>query len=220
VLALRPAADISGVFLLEGDGPHTPNVSINLTRSGLSAGNISALPDSTGHFTLRQVTYGEFALNITPLPPGSFLKSATYGDKDIRFTRFSPEPGSDARIHVVVSMRSARLDGQIDANGLDSKRAGIVLAPTGDLHTLARFYYGAVSDDEGKFHLENLAPGKYRIFALEKMTPADFRNPEAADKLDALGEDIELSEGATTEAHPRLVPSDRARDALPEEVRQ
>jgi hypothetical protein len=46
------------------------------------------------------------------------------------------------------------------------------------------------------------------------MAPASFRTPEAADQLDELGEVIELAEGATLEAHPKLIPVDRAAKAL------
>ena len=103
--------------------------------------------------------------------------------------------------------------------GLDPKRAGVVLAPTGTSHNLARFYYGVLAGEEGKFHMENLVPGKYRIFALEKTAPADFRNPETADQLTELSQEIELTEGVTAEAHPKLIPAARAREALPPEIR-
>jgi hypothetical protein len=86
-------------------------------------------------------------------------------------------------------MNSAKVAGQVDAADGDSKRAGIILAPTGEYHNLARFYYAAAAGDDGKFKLQNVAPGKYRIFALEKLAPADFRNPEAADLLDPLGQE-------------------------------
>jgi hypothetical protein len=85
---------------------------------------------------------------------------------------------------------------------------------------LTHFYYGAVSDDSGKFQIANVAPGKYRIFALEKLAPQPFRNPEAADQLSDLGTEIELMEGAALTVHPKLIPAERAREALNSEVRQ
>jgi hypothetical protein len=222
VLALAPAADIRGTLGIEGQTGQAPaNVRVTVVRTGSRGENISAAPDAGGRFTLEQVPPGEFAVNVNPLPPGAFLKTASFGGKDVRFTRLSVEAGADPPpLNIVISMRSAKLEGRVEAGSGDSRRAGIVLAPTGALHTLLRFYYGAVTDDEGKFHLENLAPGKYKIFALEKMAPPDFRNPEAADQLDMLGEEIELMEGGTLEAHPKLIPVERAREALPAGVRQ
>ena len=47
------------------------------------------------------------------------------------------------------------------------------------------------------------------------MRAADFRNPEAADQLDGLGDEIELAENAALTMHPKLIPIERAREALP-----
>jgi hypothetical protein len=117
-------------------------------------------------------------------------------------------------LNIVVSMRTATVEGQVEAGGSEPKRAGVLLAPFGEYHDLARFYYGTAADDDGKFKLSGIAPGRYKIFAVEKMAAAGFRNPEAADQLDQFGEVIELAEGATLEAHPKLIPADRAAKAI------
>ena len=218
-LPLEPALDISGTLRVEGQLDPTRNLQIGLARFGRNE-NIFARPDAAGRFTLKQVPPGEWTLNVNNLPPGAFLKSGAFGDRDVRFTRFSVESGTKATLNIAVSTRSSKLDGQIDPGALDPKRAGIVLAPAGAFHDLARFYYGGVADDEGNFHLENLAPGKYRIFALEKTAPAAFRNPDAVDRLTEVGDDIELTEGATAQAHPKLIPAARVREALPAEIRE
>ena len=46
---------------------------------------------------------------------------------------------------------------------------------------------------------------KALVFALEKMSPANFLAPEVLDQLDDLGESVELSEGATVQVHPKLI---------------
>lgn len=62
-----------------------------------------------------------------------------------------------------------------------------------------------------------VAPGKYKIFALEKIATASYRNPESGDILDAvkdLGQDVEVPEGAKIESHPKLIPEERAKEIL------
>ena len=176
-------------------------------------GNISAQVGADGHFTLEQIPPGEWQLVVNPVPPG-FLKSEQFGDKDVLLKTFQVGSGNDTPLNIVVSMRTATIQGEVDAGSADSKRAGIMLAPVGQYHTFARFYYGTPTDANGKFKLNGIAPGKYKIFALEKMAAADFRTPEAADQLDELGEIIDLAEGATVEAHPQLIPAERAAKAL------
>ena len=140
------------------------------------------------------------------------------GDKDFIFKLIEIPPGSDAPLDIVLSSNTATVEGEIDADASGSKRAGILLEPVGDWHTMTRFYYSAISDDTGKFKLTGIAPGKYRIFALEKIATTSYRNPESADLLDAvfkeLAEDLELPEGAKVTSHPKLIPEDKAKEIL------
>jgi hypothetical protein len=215
MLNLAPAMDLKGQLRIEGQGgPPLNSFNVVLARRGLGGQGSSARVGTDGSFTLAHVPPGELGLNVTQMPRGAFLKSASWGDKDVRFSWLEVGSKTDAALNIVISMNSARVEGDVDAAGADSTRAGILLAPIGAMHNLARFYYGVAADGNGKFKLEGIAPGKYKIFALEKMAAANFRTPEAAEQLDALGTEIELTEGATTQARPKLIPMERSREAL------
>src|SRR5262249_35005500 len=142
--------------------------------------------------------------------PRGFLKSASFADQDVRFSAMLLEPGSETQLKIVVSTRTASIEGD-----LGPTRAGILVAPIGAHHELARFYYSTNTDADGKFRLLGIAPGKYRVFALEKMSAQNFRSPEAADQLGELGEEIELTEGSKITVHPKPIPPERAREAIP-----
>lgn len=234
LLTLAPAMDIQGTLRLEGqtspaDGRSAPpndtgtsnrgtriqGTRVQLVRPGAQQqqDSISAQVRPDGRFTLEQVLPGDWQLGVNPVLPG-FLKSARLGDKDVLLTTFEINGSNDAALNIVVSMRTATLEGEVDSVPPASKRAGILIAPVGRFHNLLRFYYDTAADDEGKFKLSGIAPGKYKIFAFEKLTPANFFALEAVDQLDDLGETIEFAEGATLEAHPKLVPADRAMKAL------
>ena len=224
VLALEPAADVKGQLRIEGqNAPELKSLQITLNRANsnvlMGRENHSAKPAGDGHFTLAQVTPGEWELNVNPMPRGAFLKSATLGDKDVRFKRIEVESGTDDALNVVISMHSAKIQGEVDPANGDPRRAGILLAPTGPFHDLARFYYAVAADDDGKFKMIGIAPGKYKIFALEKLAAMNFRSPEAADQLSALieggAQEIELGGDASLEVHPKLIPMERAKEILP-----
>jgi hypothetical protein len=218
ILALAPPLDVKGKLRIEGNagpaGPAASSFNISLTRRGLGP-RISENAAADGTFTFKQVPPGEWQLSVSPLPPGAFLKVARFGDQDIRFARMEIRPGSEDPVSIVISMNTAQVHGQVDAGGGDSKRAGILLAPIGQYSALTRFYYDVAADDTGKFELKDIAPGKYKIFALEKLAPGEFKTPEAATQLDPLGQEIELAEGAKLEVHPKLIPVEQAREALP-----
>jgi hypothetical protein len=214
VLTLAPGVEIQGTLRVEGQAPPGAiHVGLRPAEMGARRNNLTAEVRADGHFSIAQVFPGEWQLILNGVPPG-FLKSARLGDKDVRFTPFEIGSSNDAALNVVVSMHTAAVDGEIDAGPLDASRAGIVIARADQLHTFTRFYYSAEADAKGKFHLKGIAPGKYKIFALEKMEAESFKNPEAVDSLDDLGETIDLAEGATAEAHPKLIPMERAEKAL------
>ena len=227
-LMLAPASELRGQLRIEGapTAPQTP-MHVTLTPvspSGAALGlygneNKGTQVGSDGKFTIDQVPPGHYNLNINTLPRGGFLKSVRLGDDDVRFKPIEIKPGSEAQLTIVISTHGAKIEGQVDAAGGDPGRAGILVAPVGELHEFTRFYYSVAADDHGKFRLLGLAPGKYKIFALEKLTATSLRSPEAADQLNALAGDyaqeIELVEDGTVTASPKLIPLERGRSILP-----
>ncbi len=215
VLTLAPAVSLKGKLQIEGtDAPARNTFRVQLTQPERRGGAPPANVAADGSFTLPQVLPGEWEIDV-PVQRGAFLKSLMLGNRDIRFTRVEIAPDSDETISIVVSTKTGQVHGVVEANEGDSKRAGILLAPVGPFHNLARFYYGSPADDDGKFEVKGIAPGKYKIFALEKLAAMNFATPEAGDRLDSLGQEIEIAEGAVVEVRPKLIPAERAREALP-----
>jgi Carboxypeptidase regulatory-like domain len=218
-LALTPAIDLKGRLRIEGGTAQQASaIEINLARPRRRDLAHSAHAVADGRFTMEQIPSGEWVLNLN-LPRELFLKSVMLGDKNVLFQKIEIEPGSDAALNIVVSMNSAIVKGEVDAAGGDAARAGILLAPIGKFHELARFYYAVSADDDGKFKMTGIAPGKYKIFALEKIAGADYRSPEAADALNELleggAQEIDVGESASIDLHPKLIPFERASQVIP-----
>jgi len=223
LLNLAPAMELKGRIRIEGaGGPPPASFNIAMANGIPVRRTVQARPGPDGRFTLTGLSEGEWGLAVSPLPRGRFLKSATLGDasggasggKDIRFGFTEIGPKSEATLNIVVSMNTATVEGEVDAAGADSTRAGILLAPYGELREFTRFFFNVAADGEGKFKLEGIPPGRYKIFALEKMAAVNFQSPEAAGQLDSLGTEIELKESTTTQVRPKLIPMERAREAL------
>jgi hypothetical protein len=221
VLALVPAVEVKGHLTLEGPGPQrVETFTITLAKPGLGprGGMFSAPVKKDGGFAIENVPPGEWLLNINPNQGPLFEKSVRLGDKDVLMKPIEILPASDAPLNIVLSSNTATVTGEIDAGGAEGKRAGILLEPVGKLHTFSRFYYSVTADENGKFKVNGVAPGKYRVFALEQIATGTFRNVESADLLEAgvkeMAEDLEVAEGAKVESHPKLIPEEKAREIL------
>ncbi len=210
LLNMYPAVEVKGHLKIEGPAARPPQTYTVVLAGPPPRRESSSSPVAKdGTFTIKQVPPGEWILNINPASPGLFEKSVLLGDKDFLFKRVEIPPGLDAPLNIVLSINTATVEGEVD-----SKRAGILLTPVGMWHTMSRFYYSAITDATGKFKLTGIAPGKYKIFALEKIATNNYRNPESADLLDQLGEEIEIAEGAKIQSHPKLIPEEKAKDIL------
>ena len=219
VLPLVPGVDVKGNLKVEGPTarPVESFTVMLASGSGPRGRNYSSQVKKDGSFSIEDVPPGEWVLNINPNPMGFFERSVRLGDKELVYQRLEIPAGLDAPLNIVISSNMATVAGEIDAGGAEGKRAGILLEPIGTRHALTRFYYTATADDNGKFKLNAVAPGKYRMFALEKIATASYRNPESGDLLDAvkeLAEDLEVPEGGKVESHPKLIPEEKAKEIL------
>jgi hypothetical protein len=211
VLALTPSVDLHGTLQTEGD-PGQTKFRIQLRRPETTTEPpVTAEVGADGTFTLKQVLDGEWELSVL-LPNPGFLKSARLGDKDVRLTRFRAAP--DAALKIVVSMRTATLEGELEPGS--SGRAGFVIAPVkGPLHDISRYYHAGAVDDAGKFKIAGLEPGKYRIFVLGRTAASiNFQSPEAVDQLYDLGQEVDLPEGGTVHVKTKLIPPEVAIKAV------
>ncbi len=219
VLALSPGVEVKGHLKIEGPAEHpVQSFTVALAPPGQEPmrQRHTAHVGKDGSFTIEDVPAGEWVMNITPNPGGIFEKSVRLGDKDVLYKRIEIPPGSDAPLNIVLSSNMATVEGEVDAGGAggDTKRAGILMVPAGKWHTLARLYHVETTDDAGKFKIHGVAPGKYKIFALEKISASFYRNPESADLIDAFGEEFDVAEGAKVQSNPKLIPEEKAKELL------
>lgn len=215
-LVLSPPVEVKGHLRIEGRVAHAEDLTVQLQPLGRghSGQAYSAKVAKDGSFVMQDVAPAEFFLQINPDPEGAFEKSVLLGDKSFLYKRIEIPPGSDAPLNIVISTNRATIEGEVDAGAATGKRAGILIAPVGERHNLTRFYSYAIAEDTGKFKVNGIAPGKYKIFALEKTVPGSFVNPESADLLDNLGEELTVPEGAKVQSHPKLIPLETVRDLL------
>jgi hypothetical protein len=182
-IELRQGVDISGIVQI--DSSNTPNAPTTLSARQV---NIQLAQNTVfgprGGATMVQED-GTFVIkSAAPLPsrlvvnaPGAFLKSAWLGTTEL--TGGSIDPGLGGPLRIVVSTNVASINGTAPP-GAQITATLVEPAPfTGGRGTQA--------DANGQFHLMGLAPGKYRVVAIDQPGPSP----------DEGGEEITLQEGET-----------------------
>jgi hypothetical protein len=118
-----------------------------------------------------------FQIHVTA-PPGSYLKAIRLGDRPL------PTPELDAAkstgpLQITLATDGGALDGAvIDAQGSPLEGAAVLLVPDGRLREWTDLTRSAVTGKEGKFELRDIAPGDYKIFALEDAESGAHLDPD------------------------------------------
>ncbi len=134
-------------------------------------------PDASGAFRIENVTAEKLRLRLQDLPNGFWLKSITAAGRDILNSDIDARSGP---IEITLASGVGSLAGAITtANGQPVSGSRIYLAPNPSQPARPDFFRNATSDQNGRFHLANLAPGHYSIYAT---LAADTLTPPARSK--------------------------------------
>jgi hypothetical protein len=145
-----------------------------------------------GSFLIDDVFTGEYRFLVSPLPPGSYFKSARINGQDVIDAPLLVHSGENLDgLVFTVSPKAARLAGVVqDETGQPVPNAPVIMLPDPKHVDLDIHRCFQQTDQNGAFTCDNLAPGKYRIAAWR--APPDF--PAAWDEVSAKGAPVELSE--------------------------
>jgi hypothetical protein len=180
---VSPAA-VSGVVRVEGAPPHSlENVRVNLqpeTPGFFGQNSAKVKPD--GSFLISDVMPDVYEVNVVGSRPGAYMKSIRFGDAEAPDDRIDLTQGSGP-VTILLGTDVGEVEGSVKkSNGDPAVRVRITLIAYGKhlgRGDLSRFGF---TDEQGKFHLRNVAPGEYKLFAWEDVpidAPQDpeFRKP-------------------------------------------
>jgi hypothetical protein len=210
-LRLEPGVELSGSVRLEGDpGGVQPHFRVSLVP-GDSIPNYAPQPEAEvkpdGSFRIANVVPGIWDIGLDPVPKGGYIKSMRLGDQDVLTEDMTIGSGTTARLNIVVSTRGAVVDGVVTgADGSRVKQAYVLLAPAGRFENVWTFYQVVPADENGHFEMKGIAPGPYRLYAIERMGTDPSQDPDFLKSLGGRGEPIDVAEGAHVTREVRLIP--------------
>jgi hypothetical protein len=139
----------------------------------------TAHPEEDGSYKWSDVIPGTYTL-VANLPDDFYLKSRR---------TFEVSPGNQGPFEILASAGAARLEGKVQfPDTVDKVR--VLLAGT-------EIEKNALTGSDGAFVLKGIAPGRYKLIAIEEDEDQRWRDPETLKGLIANGVSVELIAGST-----------------------
>jgi hypothetical protein len=190
-------------------------------RLYLQANLLSADDFSPGGGPLRPPTApNDDALVLDTVPPGrywlrlstsrGYVASATMGSTDLLKQPLVVGSGASAPIDITMRDDGAQLEGTVGALGEQNAsssaggiRAWVYCVPLPE--SSGQFQQFSAGDD-GKFNLQMMAPGDYRILAFSKpQLRLPYRDAEAMKAYESKGQVVHLSAGQKTTVQVQII---------------
>lgn len=153
--------------------------------------------DSAGSFLIDPVRPGKYCAAVTPTA-GLYVKSVAAGDMELAGGELDLTNGAPVALAIVLKQGGASLVGSIDSGSRDGEAVQplqVLLVPSS--HRCTSRVYAEVADSSGHFSITQIPPGKYRALAAEPLQLWALNTPNLADRIAALGKEVDLNENET-----------------------
>lgn len=196
--------DINGSMRVEGEPELDEIAAAALKRAPVrlravdGADNRSTVAGSDGGFTLSDVPRGRYIVGVDNLYGGPYLKELRLAgqsilDAVVDFTGGFP----DGTMEVVISTDGGILSGRVQTkDGETPQFATITLLPASRKFGHARLYPTADADASG-FEVKGIAPGRYEVFAWERIEDTAHWNEDFMRPFLTRGKVVVIEEGKT-----------------------
>ncbi len=229
-LTLLPGGSLAGEFIFEGSAAATltpqqkSSFRVNLARQpdlpGATLGGASSAaiapnaPDTS--FRIQNIFPGDFRVMVSPLinafswstppslpdPLGNFyVKSIRYGNSEALSDGLHLESQNpDQRLQIVLSS-----GGRLEGNAMNDRNepmpnVKVALVPNFGYRNRDDLYRSSVTDSAGKFKIQGIAPGDYRVFAWEDITDGAWQDADILNLVEARGKFVHINESEQTSA--------------------
>jgi hypothetical protein len=199
--------DVPVTFRTEGKGPafrpgsQFRNLGANiLVRDG--SDEAVGLQEVGGTYRFSGVECGIYRLHLSLSGQKLFLKGVTYGGETQTGDKIDLRSAREGGLEITLSSNVAEVQG----------RATVSEDEAGDLTVIlvdgAQVIHETGTDQKGRFRMPAVAPGKYRLYAIEGFDDDDWGSPELAKALEAKSVELELKESDKKQVSVTVISAD------------
>ena len=210
-ITLTPPIILSGK--IRSDGKAQLSISdlqislLPLAENLYGGGGTSSVRDD-GTFTVQNVSDGLYRVRVSGTEEKWYVKSVRAGGDDALENGLTVARGqSPGQLEIVLSPGAGRIDGKVaDENQKPIGGSQVVLVPDPRHRNREDLYKTATTDQDGRFSLDGLAPGDYRLFAWEEVESGAYRDPEFVREYEERGQKVRVDEGTSLSVQLKVIP--------------
>jgi hypothetical protein len=209
-LSLQPGINLSGRIHVEGNSrlDSAPwQVTLSPRNARLALGHAPSDLSKRGFFSLQNVYPGDYDIQVDNLPDTCFVKSARLDGADVLGPGLSIDlPHAPKFLDILISPNGATVDGVVSKDQQPYSGATVTLAPDPPHRTELHLFKLAATDQFGRFLLQGVPPGDYKLFAWESVEHAAYTNSDFLRPFELRGESAHVSEGSHVTVNLELIP--------------
>jgi len=205
VVTLHRAVSIEGSITLTGEATLPQDIHPNVTLSNpqrnspFDAVTAEYQDNINTQFRFPNVFEGEYRIrwdSSEDLPPGLYLKSASFGPIDALNGSIQIDQRTRDRLQIVLGANAGGVMGTVvDRERKSDPGVKVVLVPDAAHRQRHDLYQTAVSDDSGRFRFERIPPGDYSLFAWEDIEDGIWWDAEFLRRYAGSGRPLHIVEG-------------------------
>jgi hypothetical protein len=172
--------------------PSNVRIQLNVVE-GMGFGNPPVAIKADGTFSIENVGPEKYRIGVFNLPQGTWLKSIRAGGHEILDTDLDLSGGSAVALDVTLAVGAGQVGGIVqDSSQKPVPGALVILTPDPPRPTRTDLQRLIPADQHGKFVMENVAPGSYKVFALIQAEALDVMDPDLLKAYDSKARRITL----------------------------
>jgi hypothetical protein len=218
VISMSKGGTIAGRVILSGSNsavnPSSLQINVTSTNAGLNSagpgiggGFASSRVSNTGTFELRGLS-GTVLFRVNPLPSGWTLRSIRLNGEDITDVPYEFKGGETlSGLEIELTNKITQINGLVTSSRGEpvTEYAVVVFPEASDRWTPpSRFVRTGRPDQEGRFQIRGLPPGRYLAVAVEYLEQGAESDPEQLERLKQSATPLSLDEGETRQLELKL----------------
>jgi protocatechuate 3,4-dioxygenase beta subunit len=209
-----PPSTSRRITLIRDPGTGSPTGTFVITAGwpGIPSNTVSPQIDSAaaGGFVLRNVSLGEYRVNVAGLTQGSYVKSIRRGQTDVMrdgLRLLGAANPSDPPLDITIGANAGVLPGRVvnDA-GAPMPNVTVVLVPSFQYRSRLDLYQSASTDINGTFRFQGIVPDEYKLFSWEEVTTGAWHDADFLRPVESRGLAVTVGNGANPPQDVKVIP--------------